>query len=311
MRELTDGPYIAAIGWIDRAKLIPVAFPVREAGGRRPPVDFSPDGRWSLHAPLSEQELTAALPTAFLKSAHVVRARNAARSAIFAANLARALHALIPRRHMVPDGIAVSVATGSSTTAIRLEYEIGGLVHGWEKTDTMLLPGAVLSAVSTQIAKSLNVHASAATFVNGILGFCCAVEHAHLLFFHERADMCLVIGAEEVCPARLEAMKSLGATADVVDGASGLLLSRFPLPGGWRLRVCANHAPGEEIVLPLGWGDASRLRIESADGDLVPPATLGALAIQRLIAGAGGKVVLHCAVPELGRFVLGFERCLA
>lgn len=308
MNELANGPYISAVGWLDRVSLAPVAFPLSEAGRQRAPVTFGQDGKRQLHAKLSERELTADLPASFLRSSKAPRARYAARSALFAANLAQALCGFIPRRDMISDDVAVSVAASFPTAATCLEFETGGVAHGWENANTMLLPSSILSAVSTQLSGALGIHAAAVTFTNGIFGFCCAVEHAHLLFFHERADFCLAIGAEEVCAAQLEAMKALRVSGDVIDGASGILLSRSAMPGSWRLRICGNHAPGESFSLPAEWDDASRLSIELTDDDLFATATLAPFAIWQLAAGDKNKAVFQCVAPALGQFVLGFEK---
>ena len=309
MKTITNGPVIAAMGWLDRTHLVSYSFSSSRASNHRAPIWFDKQKKIIHRSLLQHEELVADLPPSFLKSSKVSRARNAAKSTIFAANLAHALFDHIPKdESFEPDMVAINVSANSATTAVCWDFEIDGVTRGWEKTNTMLLPSSIPSAISTQISASLNIHASAVTFMHGILGFYNAIEHTYLMFHHNRADHCLVLGAEEFCQVQLESTQKEGKFRKLVDGASGILLSKKSVPGGWKIALCGNVAPDTTPNIPESWQNVTRLEIDFLDSNSLGTATLLPYALHQLMISGQNKGLIHCNLSRLGQFVLGLEK---
>jgi hypothetical protein len=227
------------------------------------PIEFNGVGGYRLKddAPVT---CPTDIPLSVMRGSGVARARSAAKGTVFAALLGKQLLETVSEREQYHGNrVGVAVASSSAITPIAWEFETIGLSKGWDKTDTMLLPSSIPSAITTQTSAVFDTHAAAIAFQDGAFGVCAALEYVHLSFTHQRSDYFVVIGAEEVCQVQCSALAALGDQRPWIDGAAGLVLSRAPRSDDdWQLGLCSNVAEGATPALPEEWADAATLDID-------------------------------------------------
>lgn len=310
---LENGPYIRAVGKVARPDFAAVSATV--PGGTVPaPVRINEDGSVTSLSTLSREDMQIPLPKECLKASGVARARNAARSTIFAALIA---HDFIKHVNGLPgfdpDRVVIGVCNCSASAAISWEYETEGVTLGWEMTNTMLMPSSLPSALGTQVSSAIKTHAAAITFLDDILGMCSAFEYTHLSFFHNRADHAFIIAAEEYSTPHDKVIAHLNRPLpEARDGGAGVLLSREkPYDEAWRFALCRHLADEESFDLPEAWSGAEKMSL-NLDAEATFSTLLFPYALQQLLsgngnAGGGNKAVLTVNVPGRGSFVMGFE----
>ncbi|HEU4843178.1 MAG TPA: hypothetical protein VFT05_02840 [Burkholderiaceae bacterium] len=304
-----NGPYLHALGWLNADYSVTAAAMSAAWQGQHGPVDFDGAGGYALR---QGERLPDALPPAIGRASGVARARSAAQSTVYAALLGKGLLQTLPEARHAGERLGVAIASTSDTTGISHEFEASGVRLGWSKTDTMLLPSSIPSAITTQTSAVFDTHAAALAFGDGAMGLCAALEYAYLSFLHQRSDAFVVIGADETCTVQTQALAALDDRRPRTTGASGLLLTRTPPASGarWQLVLCAQAAYGEPIALPAGWHDATRLTVAIANTLHIYTAPLIALAVHQLLRDAARRALLfftmHGAAGD-SSFVLGFE----
>ncbi|MBA5606566.1 hypothetical protein H3H36_14510 [Duganella sp. FT3S] len=306
---LHNGPYLHALGWLQHDYRV-VARTLGEAWqGTDNPVVFDGAGAYALRP---GPRLPDDLPPAVARGSGVARSRSAAKSTVYAAMVGKCLLQTLAASHIDGQRLGVAIAATSDTTGISLEFETVGVRDGWHRTDTMLLPSSIPSAITTQTSAVFDTHAAAIAFDDGARGMCAALEYAYLSFLHGRADAFLVIGADEICPVHAQALEALGDGRPRVSGAAGMVLTRAPLAASehWQLAICAQAAAGEAIELPGDWDDAARLAINLPNAMNNLTAALLPLAMQQLLSGATQRALLLFNMDSAGgsRFVLGLQR---
>jgi hypothetical protein len=306
---LENGPYVNSIGWTNKPGHSVVAATAENGSTLASPVEFDGAGGYRLKdadAVCAPTDLSLPL----MRSSGVARARSAAKSTIFAALLGKELIATISAREGYSGNrTGVAVASSTAITPIAWEFETVGVRNGWLKTDTMLLPSSIPSAITTQTSAVFDTHATAIAFQDGAFGLCAALEHAHLSFAHNRSDHFLVIGAEEICAVQCDALDALNDDRPRIDGASGIVLGRSPsTPNDWRLAFCFNDTGETPPSLPEGWDGADTLDLTIAGSATVFTATLVPYALHQLFERAADRAVLVCSMPDRGKYFVGFER---
>lgn len=147
---LKNGPYVHAIGWT-RKQDNSVCVATRLAWTNLVnPFDFDGVGGYRLRdeAPVT---CPTEIPLPVLRSSGVARARSAAKGTVFAALLGKQLLGTVSgRENYHGNRVGVAVASSSAITPIAWEFETVGLRKGWDKTDTLLLPSSIPSAITTQ-----------------------------------------------------------------------------------------------------------------------------------------------------------------
>jgi hypothetical protein len=308
---LENGPYINAIGWTRKPDHSVVAATEASYASMANPVEFDGSGGYRVkHGDAGC--VPTDLPLPLMRSSGVARARSAAKSTIFAALLGKELIATVSgRSDYNGERTGVAVASSTAITPIAWEFETVGMQKGWPKTDTMLLPSSIPSAITTQTSAVFDTHAAAIAFQDGAFGVCAAIEHAYLSFAHNRSDYFLVIGSEEICSVQCDALDALNDGRPRIDGASGLVLGKSPCsPEDWRLAFCFNATGDESSALPQDWEDAEVLDLTIAGTATVFTATLVPYALHQLFGRAQRQAVLVCSMPERGKYLVGFERPL-
>lgn len=303
------GPYVHAIGWTRKQDHSACVATRSTWASLANPFDFNGVGGYRLR-----DETPVACPTDIplpvMRSSGVARARSAAKGTVFAALLGKQLLETVSgRENYHGNRVGVAVASSSAITPIAWEFETVGLRKGWDKTDTLLLPSSIPSAITTQTSAVFDTHAAAIAFQDGIFGVCAAIEYAHLSFAHQRSDYFLIIGAEEVCQIQCSALAALGDQRPWIDSAAGLVLSGAPNSAGdWQLALCGNSVEGAAQVLPEEWADATTLEIDIESSATLFSAPLVPYALHHLFLNATGKAVLSCRLPGRGKYVLGFTQ---
>lgn len=322
---LRDGPYLHAIGWLRGKDCAARVATTPEWSGLPNPIDFAGDGGYRLQSGLQDRlqgglqdgqqdeapdDARYEIPAAVMRGSGVTRARSAAKATVYSALLARKLldtAAARPGYH--GDRAGVAIASGSSITPIAWKFETAGLRHGWDRTDTLLLPSSIPSAITTQVSAALDTHAAAIAFQDGLLGVCAALEYAHLSFLHRRSDCFLVMGADEVSRVQCDALAALDDRRPWLDGASGMVLGRGPnTDEDWQLTLCANVSADRPPALPADWSLAASLDIEVPGNATLFTAPLLAYALHALLRGATHRAILNCRLPGRGVHILGFSQ---
>lgn len=304
---LSNGPFIHVIGWTAGQDHTAVSATGADWTAVANPIAFDGDGSYRFRqTPAAPVDL----PMPLLRSSGVSRARSAARSTIFSALLGK--HLLEAIRHDdTPPGsrIGVGVASSSAITPIAWEFESVGLRNGWNKTDTMLLPSSIPSAITTQISAVFDIHAAAIAFQDGAFGVCSALEYAHLSFAHHRSDYFLIMGAEEICQVQCDALDALEDRRPKINGAAGLIAGRTPLSShDWQLTLCANVTQASAPVLPEHWHHAETLTLAIPTSPTLFTAPLIPFALHALFSRAQRRALLVCSLPGRGSYLLGFEQ---
>lgn len=306
---LAGGPYVHAMGWTCNQDHSTSVGTGSEWASLMNPFEFSGTGPYECReaAPVA---CPTSIPLPVMRGSGVARARSAAKGTVLAALLGkRLLQTVSGLDNYHGDRVGVAVASSSAITPIAWEFETVGLLKGWDKTDTLLLPSSIPSAITTQTSAVFQTHAAAIAFQDGIFGVCAAMEYAHLSFAHQRSDYFLVIGADEVCQIQCSALAALGDRRPWIDRAAGLVLSRSPQAiGDWQLALSGNTGEGLTPPLPPAWADADRLEVEVASNATLFTAPLVPYALHRLFVGANSRAVLICRLSGRGSYVLGFTQ---
>jgi len=309
MPTIENGPYLHAIGWTARPEFS-VEFARSDHFARyNSPIQFLANGDYLLNDQAGVSDLLTPLSPSVMQSSGVARVRSAAKSTVFAALLGKSLLGLITGDvEYCGEQVGLAV-TSSAITSIAWEFESVGLQRGWLKTDTMLLPSAIPSAICTQVSAALNIHASATAFQDGALGLCAAFELAYLSFIHERAQYFMLIGAEELCEVQHRALIALDENRPMLDGATGILLTKKPRSkADWQLVLCANIASSAAMVLPSSWEKVSPFKLQFSSHLAIFSSLLVPYALQEALSAESDRVLFVCEIPRQGTYVLGFQR---
>ncbi|MBB5393826.1 MULTISPECIES: hypothetical protein [unclassified Herbaspirillum] len=309
INTLDNGPYVRAIGWIHKQDhSVRVASHSKWADLENP-IDFSDTGDYRIKD-IATTTCSTDIPLSVMRSSGVARARSAAKGTVFAALLGKQLlETVSDKENYHGNRVGMAVASNSAITPIAWEFETVGLIKGWDKTDTLLLPSSIPSSITTQISATLDTHAAAISFQDGAFGVCAAIEYAHLSFIHQRSDYFLIIGAEEICPVQCNALAALDDQRPWLDGAAGLMLARVPnSENDWQLAFCGNLAEGTAYTLPEDWTDAAILKIEIKSSATLFTSPLVPYALHHLFMSAASKAVLNYRLPGKGNYVLGFTQ---
>lgn len=309
MQQLQNGPYLYAIGSVGRPDL-KVETAVLPGEAFTPFITVEDDGRIITNDPISIEERRSAIPREAYKASGVARARNCAKSTIYAALVAQGFNQLIAGR---PDydaeRIVVAICNATSCGSTSLEYETEGVTLGWRNTNTMLMPGCLPSAIGTQISAAIKVHNATITFLNDILGMCAALEYTHVNFFHERADFSFVIGAEELTFPHVKIIEREKDDLLVQrDGASGLIFSRKPLTDkAWQVCLYKHATTESEITIPDDWKDAKVLHLHIPEYKTAFSSLVFPFAVHSICSQAKEKAILIIAVENRSCFAFGFQ----
>jgi hypothetical protein len=306
---LKDGPYVNAMGWTQGAGHDPVAALGEQFNALSTPIEFIGEGKYALRRDAPPPRVTEiALPT--MRASGIARSRSAAKATVLAGLLGKKLLESTASVGVV-DGqqVAIAVASSSAITPIAWEFETVGLSRGWDKTDTMLLPSSIPSAITTQTSAAFDTHAAAIAFQDGAFGVCAAMEYAYLALRQGRAGHMLVMGAEEICQIQCDALTALADPRPRIDGAAGVMLGRSPLsPDDWRLALCGNVVTADCGDYPGQWEGATRLSVDLPGHATLYSSHLIIYALHHLFSRAAGQAVLECTLPGRGKYVLGFEQ---
>lgn len=310
MFHLKKGPYVHAVGFVGRPDCA-VNTAIIPGETVTVPIAITDSGVISTVSPLTPEQMLEPLPREVLKASGVSRARNSAKSTIFAALVAQEFNKMLAGRPGYnPDRVVIGISNCSASAAISWEYETEGVTLGWRDTNTMLMPSALPSAIGTQISSAIKTHNATITFLNDILGMCAALEYTHVNFFHDRADYAFLIAGEELSipHAKVQEHKNDPLIVDR-DGASGVLLSKERLADkAWQLALYKHTVDAESINIPADWQTAEILRLsipehKSAFSTLVFP-----FAIYKLLSKQGAdKAILIISVENRSTYALGFE----
>lgn len=310
MYQVKNGPFVHAIGYVTRPDFTVHCAAITDSRVTTP-IAIADDGTVSTVSPQSPEQMLEALPRDVLKASGVARARNSARSTIFAALVAQEFNRqLADKPGYNPDRVVIGIANCSASASISWEYETEGVTMGWRNTNTMLMPSALPSAIGTQISSAIKTHNATITFLNDILGMCSALEYTHVNFFHDRADYAFVIAGEELSVPH-QMVKTEKAQSFLVDcdGASGLLLTRERLQDeAWQLVLLQHSADADAMLVPDDWRDAPVLRLtipehRSAFSTLVLP-----FAVHKICSNtAAGRGILIVSVENRSSYALGFQ----
>lgn len=307
---LNDGPFVYAIGGVGRPDFT-VETALMPDGKLELPVCFTDDGGCVTLAPLTAEEMREPLARPVLKASGVARASNSAKSTIFAALLAQDfIQKVNGQPGFDPNRVVIGICNCSASAAISWEYETEGVTMGWLKTNTMLMPSALPSAIGTQISAAIKTHNATITFLNDILGMCSALEYTHINFFHKRADYAFIIAAEEMSVPHAKTTAHINENLVMErDGASGVLLSRNMLTGpAWQLAICRHVADAGEFSLPEGWNEAKVLRLNLKEHKAAFSSLLLPYALHHLFSSGGhDKAVLLATVENRSTYALGFQ----
>jgi|GEM_PF-2022867 len=306
---LQSGPYVHAIGWTQVQECNICVAKKDEWNKLDNPFDFNENGSYALKSGVAAIESTD-ISLLMMRSSGVARARSAAKATIFAALLSKQLLNIVSGHNGYhADNVGIAVASSSATIPIAWSFEAIGVQKGWDKTDTMLLPSSIPSAITTQISAALDTHASAIAFQDGILGICAAIEYAYLSFLHHRAKYFLIIGVDEICHMQCNALVALSDTRPHMDGASGLILTdtRSSMDD-WQLLMYGQLVKDEPLELSDEWLNATTVTVEMESGITLFSAPIFSYALHNLFLRSNYKCVLICKLPERGCCVLGFQQ---
>ena len=310
MLQLQNGPFILATAYLSRPDFT-IHTTVLPGEISAPPFLIADDGSISTPNPYSAEQLLGPLPKEILKASGVARARNSAKSTIYAALVAQEFKRMVSgRSDYNPDRVVIGICNSSSSAALDWEYETEGVTLGWLNTNTLLMPSALPSAVGTQVSAAVKTHNATITFINDIFGMCAAMEYTHVNFFHERADYSFLIASEELSPALIKLMEQKDEPFVIErDGASGLLLCREkPREWAWRLSLYKHTVDSRTIVVPDGWQDAAMLSIPLPALSTPFSSLLFPFAVHKVCSQQGkDKAILIIDIEDRSAYAFGFE----
>lgn len=308
MYQLKKGPFIHALGCVERPDFT-VHTAMLPGGNLTSTITIDDNG--AISAPrLSSEEMFEPLPKEVLKASGVARARNSAKSTIFAALVAQEFNRMLTDEPGYnPDRVIIGIANCSASAAISWEYEAEGTSLGWRNTNTMLMPSALPSAIGTQISAAIKTHNATITFLNDVLGMCAAVEYTYVNFFHDRADYAFLIASEELSVPHDKVRECKKNSLMIErDGASGLLLSKKMLRDvAWQLVLFQHAAKASDIVIPDAWKNETVVRICIPESNSAFSSLPFAIALQKLFNEANNKGILMVTVENRSTFAMGFQ----
>lgn len=310
MLQLKNGPYVHAVGYVCRPDFT-VKTALLPGGSMTSPIEIRDDGSVATLNPLTHEQMFEPLPREVLKASGVARARNSAKSTIYAALVAQEFNRLLAGTPGYdPNRVAIGIGNCSTSAAVSWEYETEGVTLGWRNTNTMLMPSALPSAIGTQISAAIKTHNATITFLNDILGMCSALEYAYVNFFHDRADYAFLIAGEELSipHAKVKEARSAGFTVDC-DGASGILLSRAPLTdSAWQMALLKHTTDLASVTIPPEWRNAPVIRINIPESRAIFSTLVLPFALYKLCSAQGAdKGLLFITVENRSAYALGFQ----
>ena len=261
-----NGPFVHAVGWTSSHHEVGLHTAGSWAAVEAPVV-FG-----TLEAEPHLAQSTAPvrpLPQQVLRASGVARARSAAASTIYAGLVAKTLRRALAESQQAwgtsttpGDAVGIAVVSSSANVQVFFDFESVGVAKSWHDTDAMLLPASIPSAGCTAASMVTDSHASAITLGDGLYGVCAGIEHAHLLFQHDRASQLLLLATEEVSQPMTRALRALGDRRAAYDGCAGLLLSAAPLsPSDWQVCAMAIVPEGRTVQIAKPWQSGSRVRV--------------------------------------------------
>lgn len=306
-----DGPlYLHAAGWTQGESYEAAVNTGDNWRLHASTLDFHGEAGVQLKRVACVEPLLKPLPRSVTKASGIARATWAAKSTVFAALLAKGLIGTVNAQpDKSGDRVGIGIVSSSSIVPIFWQFESVGVADDWGKTDTMLLPASIPSAVGTASSTVTDSHATAITFSDGALGMVSAIEHAYLGFVHDRADYFLIIGAEEASVPIMTSMTSMGVQRPIVDGAAGFVLCRERLSeGDWRIDFVAVEAADRKAELPQEWTHALRFQVQLADPYVSYTSTLLPQAIVQAISTDAQAVVVEFSLRGRATARIGLTR---
>lgn len=302
-----NGPYIDVIGWLTAPACMPVISVPGMGEPATAPYKFVGPSDVILQYEIDHNVVD--LPFSIRKKSGVARSRSASKATIFASSLGAEF---IKHCHSSGEDIGVTCVSNSSAMPIAWEFERVGVRDGWDETDTMLLPSSIPSAISTQTAAAHNLHATALTFLDGIMGACSALEYATLCFHYQRAQKMLLLCAEEIIPLHLTTIEHLNLVYSrlLFNGASGIVLSDpKQKTKGWQFKIIHRYSPDQRPVLPPEWENdhAYYEFILKQDLTAFTSYLLPFLINQAVNEFGNKKIIVKCGHENIGGFILGLE----
>ena len=310
MSLLQNGPYFYAAGFVSRPDLTPRTALAGEDLGNTP-VRFSDDGSFTVTTSVSDEEMKQPLERPILKASGVARARNSSRSTIFAALLAQEFIKYIAD---LPDfdrnRVALGLCNCSSSASLSWEFESEGVTQGWDRSNTMLMPSCLPSAIGTQISAAIDTHAATITFLDDIMGVGAAFRYMYTSFYHDRSDYAFILSAEEFSPVHQKGVEKFEKPLRChLDGAAGVLLTRKMLgDSAWQMALFDHVSASDSVSIPESWQGARSLKIALGD-DASLSTLLVPYALHYLMKpGDADKILLTASIENRGAFALGFQR---
>lgn len=305
--SVIDGPLINVFGWLTAPACLPVISVPGVGESAVAPCSFNGSSDIILQDDIEHGVVD--VPFAIRKKSGVPRSRSASKATIFASILGGEF---IKHSHASGENIGIACVSSSSTLPVAWEFESAGVRDGWSKTDTMLLPSSIPSAISTQIAAAHNLHATALTFLDGIMGACSALEYATLCFHYQRAQEILLLCAEEVSPPHQIAVRHINyAHAELLfNGASGIaLLAPTKKAIGWQFKIIHRYSSGEPTELPPDWrtGHAYYELILNSELTAFTSWLLPLFIHQAVSESKSDKIIVKCGHESRGGFIIGLE----
>lgn len=266
-----NGPFVHAVGWTSSHHEVGLHTAGSWAAvAAEAPIAFDTlDGVPRLTYLAQATAPVRPLPQQVLRASGVARARSAAASTIYAGLVARTLRRALAEAQQASgtsttpgDAVGIAVVSSSANVQVFFDFESVGVAKSWHDTDAMLLPASIPSAGCTAASMVTDSHASAITLGDGLYGVCAGIEHAQLLFQHDRANQLLLLAAEEVSQPMARALQALGDRRAAYDGCAGLLLSATPLSSSdWQVCAMAIVPEGQTVQISKPWRCGSRVRV--------------------------------------------------
>lgn len=293
--EFKQNLYLHAAGWTQGDRYDVKVITGDGWAAHPSPLDFHGEAGVRHTTRVCVETLLEPLPRELVKASGVARATWAAKSTVFAALLAQGLVKTVnDQPDKRGDRVGIGIVSFSAIVPIFWRFESVGLSEGWHRTDTMLLPAAIPTAVGTASSTITDSHATAITFADGALGMFNAIEHAYLGLIHDRFDYFLAMGAEEASMPILNAMTRLGVNRPVVDGAAGFVLTREKLSeGDWRIDFIETQPPGHASGVPQSWAAVPRFTVTLPDSFAAYTATLVPHALAQAISTDADAVLVE------------------
>lgn len=264
-----NGPFVHAVGWTSSHHDVGLHTAGSWAAVDAPVVFGTLDAEPRLTYLNQATPPVRPLPQQVLRASGVARARSAAACTVYAGLVAKTLRKALAETQQAwgpsstpGDAIGIAVVSCSANVQVFFDFESVGVARSWHDTDAMLLPASIPSAGCTAASMVTDSQASAITLGDGLYGVCAAIEHAHLLFHHDRASQLLLLATEEVSQPMTRALQALRDRRAVYDGCAGLLLSAAALsPSDWQVCAMAIVPEGQIVQIAKPWRSGSRVQV--------------------------------------------------